>query len=103
MTTTATARKIAAVNAAVEAIEGEPGGYVRAADRRHLEALYDQAVADAAPANATAARPATCEQRPYPGAGYHCLEDAGHYPATPHSDHTLCWDAAGRQCNWDFS
>jgi len=41
------ARKAAAVTAAVNAIEGEPGGYVRAAERRHLEALYDQGARDA--------------------------------------------------------
>ena len=97
--------KAAAVPAAVDAIEGEPGGYVTWAQRRHLEALYDRAVsAVAAQAAATAAaRPAPCEHRPYPGAGYWCHEDAGHYPARPHSDLTLCWDDAGRQCNWDFS
>lgn len=35
-------RKAAAVTAAVDAIEGEPGEAVTAAVRRHLEALYDQ-------------------------------------------------------------
>jgi DNA-binding GntR family transcriptional regulator len=40
-------RKAAVVTAAVDAIEGEPGEAVNAAVRRHLEALYDQARADA--------------------------------------------------------
>jgi hypothetical protein len=45
-----------------------------------------------------------CEHEPYPGAGYHCLEDAGHYgPGSPHSDLTICWDEDGNLCNLDLS
>ena len=43
--------------------------------------------------NATDPRP-FCEQRPYPGAGYWCLNRV-HPPGTPHSDLTIQWDDNG--------
>lgn len=45
--------------------------------------------------------PMFCERRPYEGAGYHCLLDAGH--EGPHSDLTLLWNEAGEMCNLDGS
>lgn len=50
-----------------------------------------------------AVAPRFCEHRPYPGAGYWCLADAGHYPATPHTDLTILWDDQGNPVNLDGS
>lgn len=47
-------------------------------------------------------RPMLCEQRPYPGAGYHCLLDE-HPRGTPHSDLTIAWDDNGNLVNADGS
>lgn len=60
------------------------------------------------PAGETGPAVTFCEQRPYAGAGYHCLRNAGHYrPAghpdgvSMHSDLTITWDDDGRMCNAD--
>jgi len=42
-----------------------------------------------------------CEQRPYAGAGYHCLLDDGH--DGPHSDLTIQWNDDGAVCHPDGS
>lgn len=45
-----------------------------------------------------------CEDEPYPGAGYHCLLPAGHFPGpigepSMHSDLTIMWNELGEICN----